>query len=67
MEQRYPIYAEADLTVVSDERPPDVTVELVIDALEAHFGVQLPHRAPRGARHGKSDDPKAETGKTDAS
>ncbi|BAI70722.1 shikimate kinase [Azospirillum sp. B510] len=44
MEQRYPTYAEADLTVVSDERPPDVTVELVIDALEARFGVQLPRR-----------------------
>ncbi len=62
MEQRYPVYAEADLTVVSDERPPDVTVELVIDALEAHFGVQLPHRqgtghGPRGGRTAKADAP----------
>ena len=57
MEQRYPVYAEADLTVVSDERPPDVTVELVIDALEAHFGVQLPHRLPRGGRAAKADAP----------
>ncbi|MCG5243442.1 shikimate kinase [Azospirillum doebereinerae] len=46
MALRYPIYAEADLTVVSDERPPDTTVELVIDALEAHFGLRLPHRTP---------------------
>ncbi|KAA0580589.1 shikimate kinase [Azospirillum sp. B21] len=60
MEQRYPVYAEADLTVVSDERPPDVTVELVIDALEAHFGVQLPHRQPRGGRAAKADAPKAD-------
>lgn len=60
MEQRYPVYAEADLTVVSDERPPDVTVELVIDALEAHFGVQLPHRQPRGGRSGKADASKAD-------
>ncbi len=66
IEQRYPIYAEADLTVVSDERPPDVTVELVIDALEAHFGVQLPHRAPRGGRPGKSDAPKTDAPKSDA-
>ncbi|MBY6266263.1 shikimate kinase [Azospirillum sp. 412522] len=61
MEQRYPVYAEADLTVVSDERPPDVTVELVIDALEAHFGVPLPHRqghgqGQRGGRSGKTTD-----------
>ncbi|CAO3352490.1 shikimate kinase [Azospirillum melinis] len=71
MEQRYPVYAEADLTVVSDERPPDVTVELVIDALEARFGVQLPHRQPqgqaqgqgnaqRGGRPGKPDAPKTD-------
>ncbi|MBP2230250.1 shikimate kinase [Azospirillum agricola] len=52
MAQRYPVYAEADLTVVSDERPPDTTVELVIDALEAHFGVRLPHRAPSAHHHG---------------
>lgn len=45
MDLRYPVYAEADLTVISDERPPDTTVELVIDALEKHFGVALPHRS----------------------
>jgi shikimate kinase len=74
MEQRYPIYAEADLTVVSDERPPDVTVELVIDALEAHFGVQLPHRQgqghnqPHGQTHGQGHAQRGgRPGKTDAS
>ncbi|WP_448202753.1 shikimate kinase [Azospirillum sp. sgz302134] len=45
MTARYPVYAEADLTVISDERPPETTVELVIEALEAHFGIALPHAA----------------------
>ncbi len=49
MALRYPTYAEADLTVVSDERPPDTTVELVIEALERHFGIPLPHRAGHAA------------------
>lgn len=44
IELRYPVYAEAELTVISDERPPDSTVDLVIGALEAHFGRRLPHR-----------------------
>lgn len=52
MAVRYPIYAEAVLSVVSDERPPDTTVELVIDALEAHFGIPLPHRAGSPHTHG---------------
>ncbi|AWJ84340.1 shikimate kinase [Azospirillum sp. TSH58] len=43
MTARYPVYAEADLTVISDERPPEATVEQVIEALEAHFGITLPH------------------------
>ena len=43
MTARYPIYAEAELTVISDERPPEATVEQVIEALEAHFGIDLPH------------------------
>lgn len=43
MTQRYPVYAEAELTVISDERPPETTVELVVEALESHFGIALPH------------------------
>ncbi|MFC5355919.1 shikimate kinase [Azospirillum himalayense] len=43
MTARYPVYAEAELTVISDERPPEATVEQVIEALEAHFGITLPH------------------------
>ncbi|WP_448189233.1 shikimate kinase [Azospirillum sp. sgz301742] len=45
MEQRYPIYAEADVTVESDEHPPEYTVARVIEALEDHFG--HPIRPPR--------------------
>lgn len=64
MALRYPVYAEADLTVISDERPPDATVEQVIDALEAHFGLRLPHRAAptHPSASGKAAAPKS-TGK----
>ncbi|HEX7007990.1 MAG TPA: shikimate kinase [Alphaproteobacteria bacterium] len=34
---RYPVYAEADVTVDSDDGPPEATVEKVIDALAAHL------------------------------
>jgi shikimate kinase len=42
MEERYPIYAEADITVDSLDGPPDVTVDRVIAALAAHLGVEAP-------------------------
>jgi len=50
IETRYPIYAEADLTVVSDERPPDATVEEVLRALDTHFGAPIigPRRVDDG-------------------
>ncbi|MNV89310.1 hypothetical protein D3C71_1835940 [compost metagenome] len=51
MTARYPVYAEADLTVISDERPPEATVEQVIEALEAHFGITLPHSHHHHHRH----------------
>jgi len=38
MEQRYPIYAEADVTVESRDVPHDVMVGTVIDALAAKLG-----------------------------
>jgi len=41
MEKRYGTYAEADITVDSADRPPDVTVERVFRALANHFGEQL--------------------------
>ncbi|MBP2292263.1 shikimate kinase [Azospirillum rugosum] len=51
MTARYPVYAEADLTVISDERPPEATVEQVLDALEAHFGIALRHSGHQGGHH----------------
>ena len=36
---RYPVYAEADITVDSIEAPPEETVERVMKALEAWPGV----------------------------
>lgn len=35
MEVRYPLYAEADLTVDTTDEPPDVTVSTVLDRLAA--------------------------------
>ncbi|MDF2763371.1 MAG: shikimate kinase [Rhodospirillales bacterium] len=43
--RRYPIYAEADVTVDSDDSPPEVTVERVISALRRH--IEQPE--PRGS------------------
>lgn len=37
MEQRYPVYAEADITVDSDETPPDAAAARVQEALRAHL------------------------------
>jgi shikimate kinase len=34
MAERYPIYAEADITVDSQDGPPEATVERVLAALE---------------------------------
>lgn len=43
MELRYPVYATADLTVDSDDCPPDVTTERVIEALAAHLAAKTHH------------------------
>ncbi len=37
METRYPVYAEADLTVESADGPPDITVQRVLRAIEAEL------------------------------
>jgi shikimate kinase len=34
---RYPVYAEADLTVDSADGPPEMTLDRVLDALDAHL------------------------------
>jgi shikimate kinase len=36
MADRYPVYAEADITVDSQDGPPEATVERVLSALERH-------------------------------
>jgi shikimate kinase len=38
MAERYPVYAEADVTVESRDVPHDVIVTAVIDALAAKLG-----------------------------
>ncbi len=43
MELRYPVYAQADITVESTDGPPEATVQRVIDALAAHLA---PRPAP---------------------
>jgi shikimate kinase len=37
MEQRYPVYAEADITVDSDEAPPEAAAARVLEALRTHL------------------------------
>ncbi len=37
MEERYPIYAEADVIVDSDDGPPERTVDRVVAAVERHI------------------------------
>jgi len=39
MAERYPVYAEADLTIDTLDGPPEITLERVISALAAHLGV----------------------------
>ncbi len=40
IEQRYPTYAEADVTVVSSDVPQDQVASEVIDAITAHLGAR---------------------------
>lgn len=48
MDLRYPVYAEADLTVESADGPPDITVQRVLRAIEA----ELDRRDPRDRKSG---------------
>jgi shikimate kinase len=50
MAERYPVYAEADVTVDSDEAPPEATVERVMEALKRHLAAQLQDVSGKGAR-----------------
>lgn len=49
MDQRYPIYAEADLVVESTAQPADRTTEQVIEALRRHLSPYPAGTAPAGA------------------
>ena len=40
IEQRYPVYAQADIIVDSQDEPPEATVHSVLEALRAHLQVQ---------------------------
>ncbi|MFA7429151.1 MAG: shikimate kinase [Rhodospirillaceae bacterium] len=41
IEHRYPVYAEADITVTMVEESPEVSCRRVLDALHKHFGRPL--------------------------
>ena len=42
MDERYPIYRQADITVETDDGPHTDTVERIISALEAHKSERAP-------------------------
>ncbi len=52
MEQRYPIYERADVTVVSRDGPHDIVVDDAVAALEFHlrFSPDVPDLSPKPAR-----------------
>jgi shikimate kinase len=40
IDERYPVYAEADVTVDSADGPPEMTMDRVLDALDAYLSPQ---------------------------
>jgi shikimate kinase len=50
MAVRYPVYAEADLTVDSTDGPPEATLARVIAALDAHLPAQMPATQASGTQ-----------------
>jgi len=46
MTERYPIYAQADIIVDSDDSPPEVTVERVVVALREHLAQAVEPQGP---------------------
>ncbi len=50
MAERYPIYAEADVTVESRDVPHDVIVAAVVEALAAKLGCKAKRTRRRAAR-----------------
>ncbi|RAI37667.1 shikimate kinase [Rhodoplanes roseus] len=64
IDERYPVYAAADLTVQSREVPHDVIVEEIVTALAAHLGVEPPAGTPSTGTPpaGRPSGPQAEEG-----
>ena len=54
MDSRYPVYAEADLTVDSQDGPPDATLERVLEALSAFDPAADPKTAVEDGRRAVS-------------
>ncbi len=46
IEQRYPIYAEADVTVDTVDGPPEATLERLMAALDEHLSTRAVTRVP---------------------
>jgi shikimate kinase len=49
IDQRYPVYAEADVVVESVDSPPEATVERVLDAVSNFVAVSRPTARPEDA------------------
>src|SRR5262245_29169466 len=47
MEERYPVYAEADIIIHSRDVPHDKIVDEIVASLCGHLGVTAPARAPQ--------------------
>jgi shikimate kinase len=50
MALRYPVYAEADITVDSVDGPPEATLERVLDALKVHLAGETADGGRRAAQ-----------------
>lgn len=49
IDERYPVYAEADIVVDSADKPPEVTVDRVMRALDAHLARERADKASQPA------------------
>ena len=57
MAERYPVYAEADITVDSIDGPPDLTLEKICAALAEYFEREQAQPASRGGDEARSASP----------
>ena len=54
IEQRYPVYAEADITVDSVDGPPDLTLAKLTKALNAFLATRYGAATPAGVPEAES-------------